>query len=180
MKEPLLASFRGADFGGPEADYASYQVRQAARAVVFDGNRVALIHVSNRGYYMLPGGGIATGENYASAIARELQEELGCEVRIRQPIGTTETYIDRWRNRQIDTCCIADVATAIVRRSLTKFENQEGHKVVWAASLPEAIMLMEGARPVVLDGRLIRARDILFLQTAQAILSGCQVQQRQF
>jgi len=55
-----------------------WQERAAARAVVRDvGGAIGLLHVTNAGYYKLPGGGVESGEDLREALVRECKEELG-------------------------------------------------------------------------------------------------------
>ncbi len=117
---------------------------------------------------MLPGGGIDEGEDVDIGLKREIAEELGCDIRITHDVGSVETYIDRWQKRQVDACYIAhkmgDAANA-----QTDFEKAEGHSVVWAPNLGEAIKLVEGANPANRDGKLVRARDVALLRAARKL-----------
>ncbi|WP_200931381.1 MULTISPECIES: NUDIX hydrolase [Frankiaceae] len=56
-------------------------LRKAARAVVLDPDqRVLLLHYDeNDGFWASPGGGLEPGEDYPTAVLRELREELGAE-----------------------------------------------------------------------------------------------------
>ncbi|SNQ47597.1 ADP-ribose pyrophosphatase YjhB, NUDIX family [Frankia canadensis] len=56
-------------------------LRKAARAVVLDADqRVLLLHYDeNNGFWATPGGSLEPGEDYATAVIRELREELGVE-----------------------------------------------------------------------------------------------------
>ena len=56
--------------------------RDAARAVLLKGNKIALIYVSRHGYHKLPGGGIEKGESIEDALFREIKEETGCKKKI--------------------------------------------------------------------------------------------------
>lgn len=165
--EPL-AVLRPVDVGFPTSvsdDYATYKKRIAGRAVIFDGDRVALIHVKASGYYMLPGGGL-DDDDMEAGLAREVLEEMGCRIELLRPVGTIEVYFDRWKQRQVDHCFIARKIGDGAAMALTDFERNEGYETVWAPSLQAAIALIESAVPDELDGKLVRARDLLFLQTA--------------
>lgn len=155
------------DTNAPHTDYSNFEIRHAVRVILFNGQKVALLHVKKHGYYMLPGGGIDEGEDAMTGLARELQEELGCGVDVGQEIGRIETYFVRWHHKQIDTCYVAHKARELGDKSQTDFEVEEGHEVVWAPSLDAAIALTEGSIPENSDGKIVRARDLLFLRTAQ-------------
>ena len=144
--------------------YDTYTSRTAGRAIAFDGGKVALIHVSKPGYYMLPGGGVEH-EDMRMALQREIVEEIGLTVAIEREVGKIETYFDRWQQKQTDTCYVARKIGKIGQAALTDFEKRSGYKTIWARSLDEAIHLIQEAVPTERDGRLVRARDLLFLQT---------------
>lgn len=64
------------------ADDTGLPVRHAGRVIVLDpGNRVLLLRyddaLPNGRHWTTPGGGLADGEDYAAAAARELTEETG-------------------------------------------------------------------------------------------------------
>lgn len=165
----LLASIRPEDVDpeSPHFDYTTFTSRPADRVILFDGDKVALIHVSKHNYYMLPGGGIED-EDIAAGLGREILEEVGCEAKIEQEVGSVELYFDRWQQKQIDHCYTAQKISSPDATARTEFEEEEGHQVIWAASLAEEIELVEKAAPKERDGMLVRARDLLFLKTLAA------------
>ncbi len=166
----LLASLKPEDVeqGAPAFDYSAFSPRSAVRAIVYDGKRIALIHVSKHGYYMLPGGGV-DGDDLQTAIKREVLEELGTEIEISGELGVIEVYIDKWNSRQIDHCFVANVTDGTGSSKPTAFEQQEGHELVWAENLDDAIKLVEDSSPANRDGKLVQARDLLFLETARKL-----------
>lgn len=168
MQARLLASIKPEDVDETfrQTDYSTYTPRRAGRAIVFDGQKVALLSVGGQNYYMLPGGGIDKGEGTEEGLRRELLEELGYLVELGAPIGVTEMYIDRWRNKQLDTCFFAEVSGDQGEISRTAFEKLEGHQIVWAQSLSLALQLVETAVPKNRDGKLIQVRDSVFLREA--------------
>ncbi len=150
-------------------DYSNFIPRPAGRAIVFDGNKVALIKVAKHDYYMLPGGGLDS-DDIEKGIAREILEELGAEAELDKEVGIIEVFFDRWEQKQIEHCYTAKLVHANSDTTLTDFEVEEGHEAVWAASLDEAIQLVRRANPEQTDGKMVRARDLLFLQECQALL----------
>jgi len=152
-------------------DYSTFKTRPAGRAIVFSDDKVALIKVREHNYYMLPGGGL-DGEDVRAGIAREILEELGAEIELEKEVGIIETFIDRWKNRQVDHCFTAQLIHANSQKALTTFEVEEGHELVWAANIDEAIGLVEAANPGQTDGKLVRARDLKFLQICKSAIMG--------
>jgi len=163
---PLLATLRPIDVDpeSPIFDYATFALRMAGRAIIFDEGLVALIHVTKHGYYMLPGGGIDGSENVVSALRREVREEVGCEIEMTDVLGSIETYLDRWKQRQVDTCYTARKLDGGIDSVFTGFEQSEGFTPLWTSNLAEAIRLIRGEIPGNRDGKLVRARDLMFLE----------------
>jgi 8-oxo-dGTP pyrophosphatase MutT (NUDIX family) len=153
-------------------DYTSYKDRQAVRAIVFDAGKVALIHVSAHGYYMLPGGGVDKDEDMVAALQRELQEEMGVQANPGNQVGTIAVYFDRWKQKQTDHCftAYASGSSEVGLPQPTQFEATEGHEVVWTDSVEAALQLIQSTSPANRDGKLIQARDSTFLQT---LLDNC-------
>ncbi|MDP3956592.1 MAG: NUDIX domain-containing protein, partial [bacterium] len=84
--------------GVPEAEAQKYERRDASRAVVFDADgKVAVLNVSKKGYYKLPGGGIEEGENKEEALRRECIEELGCKIEMGKYLGETVEYREKFK-----------------------------------------------------------------------------------
>lgn len=165
----VLASIRPEDVDpkSPHFDYSVFTQRPAGRAILFDDDKVALIHVSKHDYYMLPGGGIED-EDISVGLVREILEEIGCESKVEREIGSIELYFDRWKQKQVDYCYVVQKVGDPEATAHTEFEEEEGHKTVWANNLAEAIKLVESAEPMERDGKLVKARDLLFLKTLAA------------
>ena len=167
----LLGRYTANGVGGVSHDYTDYRLRQAVRAVLFDNQKIALVLVGRHDYYMLPGGGVHSHQSKQSALQREIMEEIGCSSEISTELGYTETYFDRWHNRQEDYGFLAKIGKLTYNRRLTTFENQEEHQVIWADNLKHAIALVANAKPDNLDGKLIQTRELVFLNAALAYRS---------
>lgn len=55
-------------------------VRNSARSIIIENQKIAMLHSRGYGYYALPGGGIEEGETPAEAMIRETREEAGLVV----------------------------------------------------------------------------------------------------
>jgi 8-oxo-dGTP diphosphatase len=167
----LLAIIRPEDVDpdAPEFDYASFVPRIAGRAIIFDGSKVALIHINEHDYYMLPGGGVDSSEDIGNALKREILEEIGCDIEVDDKVGSAEVYFDRWKQKQTDCCYVAKKVGTDAASAFTNFEQSEGFEVIWAKNLAEAIQLVKSAAPKNRDGKLVRARDLLFLESVRPV-----------
>ena len=54
--------------------------RPSARAVIFKGDKIALVYAAKEKYYKFPGGGIHEDEDKREALIREVKEETGLSV----------------------------------------------------------------------------------------------------
>ena len=115
-----------------EEEARTYPVREAARAIVLDNeNKIALLHVSKRNYYKLPGGGIEVGEDRVTALRRECQEEIGCDVEVIGEIGMITEYRKMFTLTQVSYCYLARVRGAKGAPHLEEGEIEDGFKEVW-------------------------------------------------
>ena len=65
----------------------SRQFRIAVSALLFDEDRVLLVHRRDIDWWNLPGGGMELGETVEDAVKREVLEETGLEVKVEQLVG---------------------------------------------------------------------------------------------
>ena len=104
----IIRSITEKDFGRTEhpGDWATYTDRVGARAVLInDEGQIALMHVTNRGYYKLPGGGMDEGETIEETLRRELKEEIGADsIEILSEIGQIDEYREIWSKKSIHQC----------------------------------------------------------------------------
>ena len=169
MKIILEFTDQDLDPGALPRNRAKYKQRQAARAVMTDGEgRIALMHVVKYGYYKLPGGGIDPGEGVEQALGRELLEETGCEAEVTGEIGKTIEYRDQGDFRQVSYAFTAKMVGAQRAPEFTPKELDEEFEMVWAADLDDAIRLVKSARPQLYAAKHIQKRDLAILEAVKA------------
>lgn len=61
--------------------------RTLAGNVIVENGQVLLLYRTDKDYWELPGGTVEEGETPRQAAAREAEEEMGCTVDVRSPIG---------------------------------------------------------------------------------------------
>ncbi|HEX8216229.1 MAG TPA: NUDIX domain-containing protein [Allosphingosinicella sp.] len=62
-------------------------IRIVAAVIVDEQGRVLLVRKRGTDAFMLPGGKLAVGERALDALARELKEEIGCDLATPRPLG---------------------------------------------------------------------------------------------
>jgi 8-oxo-dGTP diphosphatase len=149
-----------------EAD--TFKIREAARAVVFDlENLVALLYSKKFNYYKLPGGGVEKGEDYETALKRECQEEIGCQVRVTGEIGMIIEYRKKYNLKQTSYCYTATVIGEKGIAELTASEKEEEFETVWLP-LEDAIQkVSDNSNPSVYEVPYMVTRDTTFLKEVE-------------
>jgi 8-oxo-dGTP diphosphatase len=144
---------------------ATYTVRQAARALVFNADgRIALLHVSNQEYYKLPGGGIEPGEDIVAALVRECREEIGCSIFVGESLGEVHELRSKFLQYQISYCFTARVEGEVGEPAFTDEEIAQGFTLEWYWP-EEASMIFESQSPTDYIGQFITLRDSAILKT---------------
>jgi len=147
-----------------------YWLRKASRAIVINSeNKIALLFVSKHNYHKLPGGGVEPGEDLKTALHREILEETGCNIKIRQDIGMIIELRDKINMRQESYCYLAKVEGEIKAPSFTKEERSDGFQLIWV-TIDDAISLLKRERPKIESGRFIQVRDLTFIEKASLVL----------
>ena len=147
-----------------------YRLRKASRAIVINNeNKIALLFVSKHNYHKLPGGGVESGEDLETALHREILEETGYNIKIKQDIGMIIEYRDDKDMRQESYCYLAKVDGEIKEPSFTEKEKADGFKLIWV-TIDNAIAILKNDRPKTESGRFIQVRDLTFLEKARSVL----------
>ncbi|WP_438448667.1 NUDIX hydrolase [Gorillibacterium sp. sgz5001074] len=148
----------------PDGGEQAYRLRKAARAVVRDGQgRIALLHVTAKGYHKLPGGGVEKGEDLSAALRREVLEEAGVELAVDGELGMTIEYRNAHGLLQVSYCYFGRMVGEAAGTDFTEEEKEAGFRLLWVAP-HEAVSLLEQDRPADYLGAFIRVRDKAFLR----------------
>lgn len=121
---------------GPLGDYRMIQ-RQAARAIVIDGEDILMLYTARYHDYTLPGGGVDAHEDILQGLVRELEEETGAQnIHHIKPFGIYEEFRPWYRDDAEVMHMISHCFTCKIDRELgeTRFEDYEvnnGMKPVW-------------------------------------------------
>jgi 8-oxo-dGTP pyrophosphatase MutT (NUDIX family) len=149
----------------------NFQVRRAARAVIFDADKkIGLLRVSKDNYYKLPGGGIEEGEEIKKALERECEEELGCDIAIDGEIGRVIEYRTIHKLNQESFCFYGHIVGEKGIPDFTESEVEHGFQLIWV-DLDEAIRLLKISGPVDQVENFIIKRDSLILEKLKEVKS---------
>jgi 8-oxo-dGTP diphosphatase len=147
-----------------------FRTRNAARAVLFDGPSIALLHVTKLNYHKLPGGGVEKGEDMAAALKRECLEEVGTEIEAGKEVGSIVEYRGKFHLVQTSHCYLARVVGDKGEPSFTQSEIDEGFGLMWTTP-KEAVRLLKKDVPTDYEGKFIIERDLVFLERALEMLT---------
>ncbi len=151
-------------------DIEKFEIRRAARAVVFDKDKnIGILYVGKHNYHKLPGGGLEGDESIGEALKRECLEEIGCNIETFGELGEIIEYRDKWSLEQHSYCYLANMVGDKGRPDFTQKEIDNGFEIKWV-SLGEAIKLLESDKPEGYEGGFIQIRDSGFLKEAEKFL----------
>lgn len=111
------------------------KTREACRGIVLKEDSILLTYEVNTDQWFIPGGGLEDGESIQECCMRELAEETGCVVDVRERFLTINEYYEEWYF--VSHYFICDFVGE-TERMLTEREIKVGLEPRWI-SLNEAI-----------------------------------------
>ncbi len=168
----VLKIIRDADVGEHIPAPAVYRERTSARAIIFnDKGSIALLHSTKMDFHKLPGGGVEAGEDVKIALARELQEEIGCSAKNLRKLAVVEEYRNKYALHHTSHCFLADLEGEIGATAMDESEIAVGFVTVWM-NLSDAIKTMGSETKFEsYEWKFIRLRELAFLKEASRIIS---------
>lgn len=168
--EPAVLSLELTDTEWPAAEIT--HDRNIARGIVYDGEGYFyFVHVDRDDAFgkatviETPGGGVEEGEDLATAIHRELSEELGADVDVIGKIALISDYYNVIGRHNLSNYFLCKVRS-FGEKHLTKDEIEDFHLQTMRLTYEEALAEYEKNREY-LFGRLVANREVPVLQWAK-------------
>ncbi len=98
---------------------------------------------------------------------RPYMEEIGCKAKVVSELGQIVEYRNRWKLKQTSMGYITAQHGKQTSQSLEQSEIDEGHEIVMANDVEDAITILESDAPKNYEGKFIVKRDIAFLVAAR-------------
>ncbi len=156
------------------------QDRKIARGIVYDEEGyfyfVRAIRDDDFGKAILietSGGGVEKGEDYLTAIKRELKEELGASVDVICKIGVVSDYYNLIHRHNINNYFLCKVLS-FGEKHLMEDEINSFHLSTLKLTYDEAIKEYEN-RSNTKVGRLVANRELPILKRAKEIMDSCRL-----
>ncbi len=124
-------------------DYRKYKeadapiTREAARAVILDGNSLLMVRLAKTDEYKFPGGGVDSGEDYHEALAREMSEEAGVIIKdVKQCLGYVDQIYPDIYNQETtfylrSIYYLVEIETSTTQPNLSSSEQALGFEPEW-------------------------------------------------
>jgi 8-oxo-dGTP diphosphatase len=140
------------------------QFHLLGRAVIRSDNKVLLARALGYSNTFLPGGHVEIGESIPVAIARELQEELGCQATVGRYLGAVEASFESGNTINFEINHLFEVTLAD-----SSFTSQETHLEFFWAEVSE--LSLHNLQPQPLIEMLVHPRETAFWSGLQALNS---------
>ena len=111
--------------------------RNAARAIVLDGEDILMLYTERYHDYTIPGGGLDEGEDVIAGMVRELEEETGAKnIHSIKPFGIFEEFRPWYKNdadmmHMISYCYSCKIDRELGETAYEDYEVKNGMKPVW-------------------------------------------------
>lgn len=127
----IICRIKDDDIGQKSIKFNDSKIRCAAYGIVKNDDKIALINVSNRGYYLLPGNIVEDDEDYRSSFINNVYKQTGCKINIEKVIGAIEEERVLSRFKQTSYIFISNVTEFDKKKEYSEDEVFNGTKIEW-------------------------------------------------
>ncbi|MBQ7945008.1 MAG: NUDIX domain-containing protein [Lachnospiraceae bacterium] len=140
------------------------KIREACRGIIIADEKILLTYEVNSDQWFLPGGGVEENESLEECCIRELAEETGYVVKVKEQVLTINEYYEEWLfiSHYLVCECVGET-----ERRLTQREAEAGLEPRWIP-LKEAVELFSKHQDYAKDNEMKRGA---YLREYEALCS---------
>lgn len=127
----VICRIKDEDIGQRSIKFLDANPKKGVYGIIQRDDKIAVINVSNRGYYLLPGGVISEDEDFRSAFINTINKQTGCKIDIEKVIGAVEEERCLLRYKQTSYVYIAKVIEYNEKSIYSEEEKFNDVKIEW-------------------------------------------------
>lgn len=127
----IIGRINDSDIGQRSIKFNNANPKYGAYGIIKKDDKIALLNISNRGYYLLPGASVSVSDNYRSSFLDTVYNQTGCKIDIEKVIGAIEEERCLTGFKQNSYVYIANVIDYNDKVDFTEDELFYGTKVEW-------------------------------------------------
>lgn len=133
------------DFGIEIKEIEKPRIRYAARGIIYNNeDKIALLYKKNKNQYKLIGGGKENNEKIEETFIREVMEETGYSIDIKENLGVAIEKKSQDNFIQYSTIFVGKILKKEKSENYTIEELKDGSSIVWV-DIVDAIQLIKNS-----------------------------------
>lgn len=133
------------DFDLKEKEFENHRIRYAARGIIYNNEgKIALLYKKNKKQYKLIGGGKENNEKIEETFIREVMEETGYSIDIKENLGVAVEKKSQDNFMQYSTIFVGKILKKEKSENYTIEELKDGSSIVWV-DIVDAIQLIKNS-----------------------------------
>lgn len=127
----VIGRIDDSDIGQRSIKFNNANPKYGAYGIIKKDDKIALLNISNRGYYVLPGASVIEKENYRSSFLDTVYNQIGCKIDIEKVIGEVVEERCLTGFKQNSYVYVASVIDYSDKTDFTEDELFFGTKIEW-------------------------------------------------